>query len=138
MRKFRLLKKQHLLHILFIIKISENFVVIFKTKRIAKMPNFKFVKVQLVNWGLYRLRSINESFIFNYKYLSILFSWAIITILMGIPLFKLKTFFDMSTGCFGFSVAVAMTFTSSVIMWQTQNIYKLIDNFEEIIQTREF
>lgn len=121
--------------------VNKKKVRIFKTKRIAKMQNFKLVKVQLVNWGLYRLHSINESFSFIYKYykfLSILFLWAIITILMGIPLFKLETFFDMSTGCFGFSVAVAMTFTSSVIMWQTQNIYKLIDNFEEIIQTREF
>lgn len=119
-------------------KIGENFLLIFKTKRIAKMQNFKLAKVQLVNWGLYRRHSINESFSIKCKYSSILFSWAIITILMGIPLIKMKTFFDMSTGCFGFSVAVAMTFTSSVIMWQTQNIYKLIDNFEEIIQKREF
>lgn len=105
---------------------------------IIKMKNFELIENQMTGLGLYRPHSIVGSNRFKYKYASILFMFGIYVVLMGIPMYSLRTVSQFATGCFGFGAAVSLMCTCTLLMWQTPNIYALMDHFKEVIEKREF
>lgn len=100
------------------------------------MQLFKFVKKQLENLGLHGSHLIDGSPYTKYRFHITMF--AVLTILAGIPVFKLKSVAEFATGIFGFLIVLGMFYISTVLMSQAPNIHKLNDFFEEIIQKRGF
>lgn len=100
------------------------------------MQLFKSIEKQMANLGLHRSHPVGESPYMKYRFHIVMF--AVLTILAGIPVFKLKSVAEFATGVFGFLIVFGMFYISTVLMSQAPNIHKLNDFFEEIIQKRGY
>lgn len=100
------------------------------------MQLFKSVENQMENLGL--SDSVGGSPYMKYRCHIIITLLAVLTILAGIPVFKLKSVAEFATGIFGFLVVLSMFLSSILLLSHAPNIHKLNDYFEEIIQERGF
>lgn len=99
------------------------------------MQLFIFIKKYMVDLGLYYPDSIVG---FKYKYHTHLFLIGMTTVLMGIPLFHMKTVYDIAISSYGVSQLAVVVGCACSILSRLSNIIKLIDKFEEILQKSKF
>lgn len=116
---------------------KRQIIVIYKTRSIGEMQVFKSTEKQLADFGLYRPHPIDANNIFNSKNLGILFLFCMVTILLDIAIFSLDTVTAFATGYLGFSAYGTVLYVTIVLMKRTPTIYRLINNFEEMIGKRE-
>lgn len=88
--------------------------------------------------GLHRPYSFDEFNRLNWlNSMNMIILWAA-SILMGIPFFNAKTVADFSRGYFAFSTTFFVSFIFGVLIWKTQSIHEMVEQFETVIQKRKF
>lgn len=96
------------------------------------------VKEQLARLGIHRLHSLDKFDRLNSRNVILTIMYCIITALLFIPIFNLKTVSEFSIWFYGILTSFVLTCMYCVFVWHTPIIYRLIDNFEELIQKREY
>lgn len=100
---------------------------------------FRLIKESLVCLGIRSPKSFKKVHRFTLKNSMIFICFIASTTLMSL-FFILEdgTVAEYSTATFGLLCSVVGTIVISTLIWKTEKLYKFIDEFEDIVQEREY
>lgn len=109
-----------------------------RLRAFGKMQVLNLIKEQFARLGIHRLDSLDKFDRFNFRNCFLIIIYCIWTALLFIPIFNLKTNSEFSIWFYATLSSFVITCVYCVFVWHTPTIYRLIDNFEELIQKREY
>lgn len=103
------------------------------------MQIFKDNKKSLALLGIHLPRSANKIDLFNWRNLLVLICFTLATLFIGLFfVFGNGTVSEYSAAIYGFNSAAISFFLLMTFVWKSEKVHKLIRQFEEIVEKREF
>ena len=101
------------------------------------MKNFEYIRDLMVLLRLPLPDSVEKKG-FNYRYFSAVFTYGMISILMAIPILKLKTIPEIASACYDLTVTITLFGSYTVIRLRSANFHNFCDQFDELMLKRAF